>query len=111
LERCATPFHLLHGAVIGQDLAGSGIHVYVPDGATGRAGKGGYESIKAPDELALGLGQERLVSHYHVAHPLDQPAIRRATGCVFIYCRSDVLTEEIIGEIGHFFDGQWGQHA
>jgi hypothetical protein len=83
--------HVLHGTLIGQDFAGRGVYVYVPDGTTWRVGEGGYECAKAPDELALRLGQERLIGHHHVANPLDQPAVGRAAGYALIDRRSDVV--------------------
>ena len=91
--------HVLHGTLIGQDFAGRGVYVYVPDGTTWRVGEGGYECAKAPDELALRLGQERLIGHHHVANPLDQPAVGRAAGYALVDRRSDVLAKEIVGEI------------
>jgi hypothetical protein len=59
LEGCAKLLHILHGTLIGQDFAGRGVYVYVPDGTTWRVGEGGYECAKAPDELALRRQKDR----------------------------------------------------
>jgi hypothetical protein len=104
LERCATLLHPLHIVVVGQDLAGGGVYIYVTNGTARRVGEGGYDSIETPDRLALRLSQERSVGHHHIAHPLDQPAVGFATGHMLIYRQADMLAEEIGGKIGHFLD-------
>jgi hypothetical protein len=104
LERCATLFHPLHIVVVGQDLAGGGVYVYVTNGTARRVGEGGYDSIETPDRLALRLSQERMGGHHHIAHSLDQPAVGFAMGRMLIYRRADVLAEEVGGKIGHLLD-------
>ena len=103
-SRCATLLHPLRIVVIGQDVAGGGVHVYVTDGTVRRLGEGGYDSVETPDGLALGLSQERTVRHHHIAHLLDQPAVGFATSRMLVYCQVDVFAEEKRGKVGHFLD-------
>jgi hypothetical protein len=95
LERYTTLLHPLHIVVVGQDLAGGGVYIYVTNGAARCVGEGGYNSIETPDRLALRLSQERLVGHHHIAH---------TTGRILIYRRADMFAEEITGKIGYFLD-------
>ena len=80
------PFHLIHDTCGGKNFAGGGVHIHISDGTARWVGERGYESIKTPSRSVFGLDQARLISHHHIAHALDQPAVGLAPGRVFIYC-------------------------